>query len=147
MRQECADSCSPCCRLNQDSHYKDAMVKVIDFKHDRLTKLVKEFSCLVKEIGEPPLVERNNDGEPTDEGNYHKDPLATGLHIAVRDGRAKTLEALVAAGAPAGAVDRVWIACVRMLLCLCSLLDLNTHVVHVSIYAFIHMIHVQLDQM
>jgi ankyrin repeat protein len=74
--------------------------KVIEFKHDRLTKLVKDFSKLLH----------------TSDAGYLEDPLTTGLHVAARDGRTKTVEALLAAGAAADAIDKsgctsLWHAC------------------------------------
>ena len=37
------------------------------------------------------------------------DPLTTGLHVAAAEGRIKTVAALLSAGAPADALDKVWL--------------------------------------
>ena len=39
----------------------------------------------------------------------YTDPGTTGLHVAVAEGRLKTIAALVSAGAPADALDEVWL--------------------------------------
>ena len=62
--------------LNQDSNYKQSICEVIDFKHVRMSKLVREQSALGKD--------------------YLQDSLTTGLHVAAREGRTKTAAALAA---------------------------------------------------
>ena len=42
------------------------------------------------------------------------DPLTTGLHVAVVEGRLKTVAALLSAGAPAESLDKVWLDPLRM---------------------------------
>ena len=74
-------------RLNQDSNYKQSICEVIDFKHVRMSKLVRELSAL--------------------EEGYLEDPLTTGLHVAAREGRTKTVAALLSFGADADAKDKV----------------------------------------
>ena len=73
--------------LNQDSNYKQSICEVIDFKHVSMSKLVRELSAL--------------------EEGYLKDPLTTGLHVAAREGRTKTVAALLSFGADADAKDKV----------------------------------------
>ena len=73
--------------LNQDSNYKQSICEVIDFKHVRMSKLVRELSAI--------------------EEGYLKDPLTTGLHVAAREGRTKTVAALLSFGADADAKDKV----------------------------------------
>jgi ankyrin repeat protein len=73
--------------LNQDSNYKQSICEVIDFKHVRMSKLVRELSAL--------------------EEGYLKDPLTTDLHVAAREGRTKTVAALLSFGADADAKDEV----------------------------------------
>jgi len=77
--------------LNQDSNYKQSICKVIDFKHVRMSKLVRELSAL-------------------DQG-YLQDPLTTGLHMAAKEGRTKTVAALLSFGADTDAKDNIsWTA-------------------------------------
>ena len=80
-------SCGPGNRLNQDSNYKQSICEVIDFKHVSMSKLVRELSAL--------------------EEGYLKDPLTTDLHVAAREGRTKTVAALLSFGADADAKDKV----------------------------------------
>ena len=88
-------------RLNQDSNYKKSICEVIDFKHDRLSKLVRELSALDKA--------------------YLQDPLTTDLHVAVSEGLTKTVAALLSSfGADADAKDKVLgimlsLSCARVL--------------------------------
>jgi len=72
--------------LNQDSNYKQSICEVIDFKHVRMSKLVRELSALDK--------------------GYLQDPLTTGLHVAAREGRTKTIAALLLFGADTDAKDK-----------------------------------------
>ena len=72
--------------MNQDSNYKQSICKVIDFKLVSMSKLVRELSAL--------------------EEDYLKDPLTTGLHVAAREGRTKTVAALLSFGADADAKDK-----------------------------------------
>ena len=77
--------------LNQDSNYKTTTVRVIDFKNDRLSTLVRKLSAL--------------------DERYLQDPLTTDLHVAAREGRGKTVAALLAMGSPVDALDkRKWSA-------------------------------------
>jgi ankyrin repeat protein len=71
--------------LNQDSNYKQSICEVIDFKNDRLSKLVKHLSA---------------------DERYIPDPLTTGLHAAAREGRTKTVAALLSIGADIDAEDK-----------------------------------------
>jgi ankyrin repeat protein len=71
--------------LNQDSNYKQSICEVIDFKNDRLSKLVKLLSA---------------------DERYIPDPLTTGLHVAAREGRTKTVAALLSIGADIDAKDK-----------------------------------------
>jgi hypothetical protein len=64
--------------LNQDSNYKESICEVIDFKNVSLSKLVRELSALDKD--------------------YLQDRLTTGLHVAAREGRTKTVAAILALG-------------------------------------------------
>ena len=73
--------------LNQDSNYKQSICEVIDFKHVRMSKLVRELSAL--------------------EEGYLMDPLTTDFHVAAREGRTKTVAALLSFGADADAKDKV----------------------------------------
>jgi hypothetical protein len=67
--------------LNKDSNYKQSICEVIDFKHARLSKLVREQSALDK--------------------GYLQDPLTTDLYVAAREGRTTTVAALLSFGADA----------------------------------------------
>ena len=78
----------PLCRLNQDANYKESIVRIIDFKHHGLTQLVKAAS--------KSYVDDKNES-------------TTGLHVAAAEGRHKTVAALLAAGAPADALNEVWL--------------------------------------
>jgi len=88
-------------RLNQDSNYKKSICEVIDFKHDRLSKLVRELSALKKA--------------------YLHHPLTTGLHVAASEGLTKTVAALLSSfGDDAVAKDKVLgimlsLSCARVL--------------------------------
>ena len=68
--------------LNQDTHYKEAMVTLIEFKHQHMTRLVKAFSA---------------------SENTHQN--MTGLIVAAKEGWTKVVEALLAARAPVDARD------------------------------------------
>ena len=86
--------------LNQDSNYKQSICEVIDFKHVRMSKLVRELSALDK--------------------RYLEDALTTDLHVAAREGRTKTVAALLSFGADADAKDKVLgimlsLSCARVL--------------------------------
>jgi hypothetical protein len=72
--------------LNQDSNYKKSICEVIEFKLVRMSKLVRELSAF--------------------EEGYLEDPLTTGLHVAAREGRTKTVAALLSFGADADAKDK-----------------------------------------
>jgi len=80
--------------LNQDSNYKKSICEVIDFKLVRMSKLVRELSALDEE--------------------YLEDPLTTDLHVAAREGRTKTVAALLSFGADADAKDKAGYTSVQL---------------------------------
>ena len=73
--------------LNEDSNCKQSICEVIDFKNHSLSKLVKELSAL-------------------DDEDFLHDPFITGLHVAAREGRTKTVTALLSIGADIAAKDQ-----------------------------------------
>jgi len=84
--------------LNQDSNYKKSICEVIDFKLVHMSKLVRELSAL--------------------DMRYLEHPLTTDLHVAAREGRTKTVAALLSFGADADAKDKdgftaLMLACVE----------------------------------
>ena len=58
---------------------------MIDFRNDRLSKLVRDMFP----------------------DHYYEDALTTNLHVAAREGRTKTVAALLSFGADADAKDKV----------------------------------------